>query len=81
MGAAIPAKSGVPDASDELIASYSMEDIPWETPTKSEPVATADSEEEEIADSDYISGWKLHTLTVAQVSSPYLFPHKVDIYH
>jgi hypothetical protein len=66
MGTAIPVKSGVPDTSDGSIASYRMEEIPWETPSKSEPVTTAESEEEEqIPDSDYISGWKLHTLTVA----------------
>jgi hypothetical protein len=61
MGAAIPAKSGVPDTS---IASYRMEEISWETPSKSEPVTTAQSKEE-IPDSDYISGWKFCTLTVA----------------
>jgi hypothetical protein len=65
MGAAIPAKSGVLDTSNGSIASYRMEEISWETPSKSEPVTTAESEEEEIPDSDYISGWKLHTLTVA----------------
>jgi hypothetical protein len=66
MGAAILAKSGVPDTSDGSIASYRMEEISWKTPTKSEQVTTAESEEEEqIPDIDYISGWKLHTLTVA----------------